>query len=58
MYDYIDINKYYEAELFESAIEINYERHRTSGDRDKELSLNDYLNTVRTNFKELIKKRK
>ena len=41
MYDYIDINKYYEAELFESALEINYERYRINSDRDKELSLTD-----------------
>ena len=58
LYDYINISKYYESELFERALERNYERYRINGDRDKELSLNEYLNTVRTNVNELITKKK
>ena len=58
LYDYINISKYYESELFESALERNYERYRINGDRDKELSLNEYLNTVTTNVNDLITKKK
>ena len=58
LYNYISLDEYYEPELFESAPERNYERYRINGDRDKELSLNEYLNTVRTNVNDLITKKK
>ena len=58
LYNYISLDEYYEPELFESALERNYERYRINGDRDKELSLNEYLNTVRNNVNDLITKKK
>ena len=57
LYDYISLDEYYEPELFDSALERNYERYRINGDRDKELSLNEYLNTIRPNVNELITKK-
>ena len=58
LYNYISLDEYYQPELFESALERNNERYRINGDRDKELSLNEYLNTVRTNVNDLITKKK
>ena len=58
LYNYIILDEYYQPELFESLQERNYERYRINGDRDKELSLNEYLNTVRTNVNDLITKNK
>ena len=58
LYNYIILDEYYQPELFESLRERNYERYRINGDRDKELSLNEYLNTVRTNVNDLITKKK
>ena len=57
-YNYINIDSYYDPELFDSAYERNYERYRINGDKNKELSLNDYLNTVRPYANELITKKK
>ena len=56
LYNYISLDEYYEPEL--CALERNYERYRRNGDRDKELSLNEYLNTIRPNVNELITKKK
>ena len=36
LYNYISLDEYYQPELFESALERNYERYRINGDRDKE----------------------
>ena len=58
MYYYNILDQYYESKLFDSALEINYEMYRINGDKDKELSLIDYLNTVRPNVAELITKKK
>ena len=58
MYYYNILDQYYEPKLFDSALEINYEMYRINGDKDKELSLIDYLNTVRPNVAELITKKK
>ena len=57
-YNYIEINNYYDPELIGSAYEKNYESYRINGDKNKELSLNDYLNTIRPNVNELITKKK
>ena len=53
-YNYIDINNHYNPELIASAYDKNYENYRINGDKNKELSLNDYLNTIRPNTNELI----
>ena len=57
-FDNISIDTYYDAELFAGALERTYERYRINGDRNKELSLTDYLKTVRPNVVELITKKK
>ena len=56
--NYIEINNYYDPKLIASAYEKNYESYRINGDKNKELSLNDYLNTIRPNVNELITKKK
>ena len=58
MYYYNILDEYYEPDLFASAPERNYELYRIPGDKDKELSLIDYLNTVRPNVVDLITKKK
>ena len=55
--DIINIDSYYEPELIASAFDKHYERYRINGDKDKELSLNAYLNAVRQNVVELITKK-
>ena len=58
LYNYIILDEYYEPELFDSALERDYEKYRINGNRDKESSLNEYLNTIRPNINELITKKK
>ena len=58
LYYYTILNEYYEPKLFDSTLERNYEMHRINGDKDKELPLIDYLNTVRPNVNDLITKKK
>ena len=53
----IVIDKYYEPELIASAFDKNYERYQINGDKNKELSFNEYLNIVRANVQELIDKK-
>ena len=55
--DIINIDTYYEPELIASAFDKHYERYRINGDKNKELSLNAYLDTVRQNVVELITKK-
>ena len=55
--DIINVDSYYEPELIASAFDKHYERYRINGDKDKELSLNTYLDTVRQNVVELITKK-
>ena len=57
-FNYSSTDSYYDPELFASALEKNYDRHRINGNRNKELSLIDYLNVVRPNDNELITKKK
>ena len=52
------LDEYYEPELFDSVLEKNYEMYRINWDNDKELSLIDYLNTVRPNAVDLKTKKK
>ena len=52
----INIDSYYEPELVTSAFDKHYERYRINGDKNKELSLTSYLDTVRQNVVELITK--
>ena len=52
------IDKYYEPELVASAFDKNYERHQINGDKNKELSFNEYLNMIRPNVKDSIDKKK
>ena len=58
VYNYVNIDSYYNPELVASVYEKNYECYRINGDKNKELSLNDYLNTIRSNVNELITKKK
>ena len=58
MYNYTILDEYYELDLFDSALERNYEMYRINGDKDKELSLIDYLYTVRPNVVNLMTKKK
>ena len=58
MYYYNILDEYYEPDLFSSTLERNYELYRINGDKDKELPLIDYLNTVRPNVVDLITKKK
>ena len=58
MSNYTILDEYYEPDLFDSALERNYEMYRANGDKDKELSLIDYLNTERPNVVDLITKKK
>ena len=53
----INVDSYYEPELIASAFDKHYERYRINGDKDKELSLNTYVDTVRQNAVELITKK-
>ena len=53
----ISVDSYYEPELIASAFDKHYERYRINGDKNKELSLNAYLDTVRQNVVELITKK-
>ena len=55
--DIINIDSYYEPELIANTFDKHYESYRINGDRDKELSLNAYLNAVRQNVVELITKK-
>ena len=52
------IDKYYEPELVNSSFNSNCERYRINGDKNKEISLNEYLNAVRPNIKELVDKKR
>ena len=58
LYNYTILDEQNEPELFDSALERNYEMYRINGDKDKDLSLIDYLNTVRSNVNDLITKKK
>ena len=58
LYNYTILDEYYEPDLFDSALERNYEMYRINGDKDKELSLIDYLYTVRPNVVNLMTKKK
>ena len=57
-YNYIKIDSSYNPELIASAYEKNYESYRINGDKNKELSLNDYLNVITPNVNQLITKKK
>ena len=52
------MDKYYEPELIDCAFDDDYEKYRINGDKNKELSLNDYLNTVRSNVENLLSRKK
>ena len=52
----ISVDISYQLELIASAFDKHYERYRINGDKNKELSLNAYLDTVRQNVVELITK--
>ena len=54
----IVLDKYYEPELIDCAFDDDYETYRINGDKNKELSLNDYLNTVRSNVENLSTRKK
>ena len=54
--DIINVDSYYEPELIASAFDKHYERYRINDDKNKQLSLNAYLDTVRQNVVELITK--
>ena len=56
-FNIINIDNYYEADLSDSAFDKHYQRYRINGDKNKELSLNVYLDTVRKNVVELITKK-
>ena len=53
----INIDSYYEPELIASAFDKHYEKYRINGDKNNELSLTPYLDTVRQNVVELITKK-
>ena len=53
-FNIINIDNYYEADLIASAFNKHYQRYRINGDKNKELTLNVYLDTVRKNVVELI----
>ena len=55
--DIINVDSYYEPELIASAFDKHYERYRINDDKNKQLSLNAYLDTVRQNVVELITKK-
>ena len=55
-FNIINIDNYYEPELIASAFDKHYERYRINGDKNKELSLMTYLDTVRQNVVELMTK--
>ena len=55
--DIINIDSYDEPELIASAFDKHYKRYRINGDKNKELSLNPYLDTVRQNVVKLITKK-
>ena len=57
-FNYSSIDSYYDPEPFASALERNDDRYWINGDRNKEWSLIDYLNVVRSNFNELLTKKK
>ena len=48
------IATYYNPELIESSFNHNYERYQINGDKNKELSINDYFNTITENLINLI----
>ena len=54
IYYFSIINEYYNPELIESSFDHNYERYHINGDKNKELSLNDYLNTIKENLVNLL----
>ena len=56
--NYTDINNYYNPKLIAGSLEENYKIYRINGDKNKKISLNDYINTIRPNFNELITKKK
>lgn len=51
-------DKYYGPLIIDSSFLKGYERYQISGDMNKELSLNDYLNTIRSNVEELLNRQK
>ena len=53
----ININRHDKPELIASAFGKHYERYRINGDKNKELPLSEYRNTVRLNVQELITKK-
>ena len=55
--DIINVDSYYEPELIASAFDKHYERYRINDDKNKQLSLIAYLDTVRQNVVELITKK-
>ena len=55
--DIINVDSYYEPELIASAFDKHYERYRINDDKNKQLSLNAYLDTERQNVVELITKK-
>ena len=56
-FNIINIDIYYGPELIASAFDKHYERYRINGDKNKELSLITYLDTVRQNVVELMTKK-
>ena len=52
-----NVDNNYEADLIASAFDKHYERYRIKGNKNKELSLNVYLDTIRKNVVELITKK-
>ena len=54
----IVLDKDHEPVIIHSSFLKGYERYQISGDMNKELSLNDYLNTIRPNVEELSNKKK
>ena len=54
----IVLDKDHEPVIIDSSFLKGYERYQISGDMNKELSLNDYLNTIRPNAEELSNKKK
>ena len=54
IYYFSIIDVYYNPELIESSFNHNYERYQINGDKNKELSLNDYLNVIKETLVNLL----
>ena len=58
MFDNVNDNDYYKPSLVESSFKVNYKYYESRGDKDKKLSVEQYLDMIKPYLSDLINENK